>query len=465
MIINKKKIFALILMISGKKPILSFFAIQLLLGYVSAQSFFSPIVEDVPFCVSARQMALGFSSWGSRGLSSSLLTNPAIISLGERRFVFNANISGLNIKEKRSFPVQDSFGDFLADNFYVVNKNWFPTSSLGLIYKPFSRLNIAFNFSPFHKFHFDYEEEIRGSVYGQYNRDPLVGYHRISNRGNLYSYSFGGSLEPIKNLILGGAIHIIGSSTIKDKYEIEVIEQSDNLTSDYSVIFGGNVDVETAIAGNLGLMYQLSNHIQFAMAYQTPYIIKYKGGALNFINDSTSTMILPEMFPDSMNLIFESEYQYPQKLRIGFLLRPTNVVPTEVFIEFVYEKWEKFKIDYECAEGFPSGNSYALLFEPFNFKNILKVHLGVEHKFFSGFPFRVGFFFNPSPIDESLNRNWFTFGTGYRWDHLSVDFSGAFMNGDYKYPDLFPIEGEKRIEKDTIREEYLIGKMSVKYIF
>ncbi|PIS28300.1 MAG: hypothetical protein COT43_06585 [Candidatus Marinimicrobia bacterium CG08_land_8_20_14_0_20_45_22] len=175
---------------------------------------------------------------------------------------------------------------------------------------------------------------------------------------------------------------------------------------------------------------------------------------------------LDSLFVDSLGVLTKSEYRYPQQIRLGFAFKPTNVVPTEVFFDLIYENWKSFDVKTTvAASANPADIPSDLIDRKFNMKNVWKVKFGVEHQLFSGVPLRFGYFYDPSPMDESLNRNWFTAGTGFKFGKMTVDVSGAFTNGEYRAYDLFPISAEKRITKDAVRETYLMGQVSVQYTF
>ncbi|PIS27637.1 MAG: hypothetical protein COT43_09490, partial [Candidatus Marinimicrobia bacterium CG08_land_8_20_14_0_20_45_22] len=247
--------------ITLKKSVIfiALFSIQV----ATAQSYFSPIVDDVPEGIFARQTALGFSQWGGAGSSASLLSNPALLAETDAKHAnFDGNIFSLSTSEKRSFPVVDSFGDFLADNVYVVSKGMYPSATAGLNVRLFNRLFLACRIDQSHARHVDYDEEVRGAaVSGTYNRDPLVGYNRIYNVGNLKNIAFGAAICPLKNLTIGGSAQLIGFSNIQDKYEIEVVLKSDYLSPDKSITYGNDVKTEMAFRGVIGASYKLFDRL------------------------------------------------------------------------------------------------------------------------------------------------------------------------------------------------------------
>jgi len=447
-----------------KHKYLLFSILVLFSAGLKGQSFFCSLTGDIPPLRDSRQVALGFSSWGTQGSAAALSFNPALLSLHEVRLAVYAGLNGVSDVEKRSFPVQDSFGDFLADNSYVVNKNWFPGFHLGANYRLSPRINLAMTFRKEIIRDFRYEEEIRGSLYGQYNRDPLAGYYRITSTGNNTAISMGGSFQLFKSLRLGTAFQINLPGQYENIYEIDVIRESYNLASDHTISYQTNPDVKNGIDATVGLVFDMSKRLNFAMSYSLKGSTTIEKELIFLLNDVTST--LPVLAIDSTEKIKNAEFTKPTEFRIGLKYCPENLVRTSFFLEAVYQPWSDFKIDYKYNDdSFAPDFQTDLFASEFSLNDIWKIHLGIEYEFFSGVPFRLGFYHDPNPIDGGLDRNWFTAGTSYKWDHLSLDIAASFANSEYDYPDLFPVEGEERADFDTVREVYLLGILTLNYAF
>jgi len=418
----------------------------------------------LPAVGDARQIAVGFSSWGNAGKATGLFTNPALLGLTAAKLTVYGGLNGYFDKEKRSFPVQDSFGDFLADNTYVVNNNWFPGFYAGINYRLFSRLSLALAYRQSVNRDFSYEEEVRGAVFGQYNRDPLVGYHSISSAGTNSLLSFGGSFHLLKPLHVGAALELNLPGEYEDLYEIEVIEASDNLAADHSISYRSEPEFSGGISAILGLTLDVSKHLSIMASYKIHGEESVENGLIFLLNDSTN--LLPVFAVDSTSEVKKANYSQPAELRIGLKYQPENIIKTSFYLEAVYQPWSAFDVEYEYRDAaFDASFPEQLFKSAFSFRDVWKIHIGVEHIFFSGVPFRFGFYHDPNPIDAGMDRNWFTAGTGYQWDKIKLDLSTAFSNSSYNYPDLFPIEGEERAEQDAVREMYLFGTLTLSYTF
>jgi len=437
----------------------------LLLGNVSqGQSFFSPLIGDLPGIADARSTAVGLSSWGDGGSAAALLTNSALLGLNEQKLSIITGINAFSTKEKRSFPVQDSFGDFIADNTYVINQNWFPDFQLGANFRLMSRLRLGALISNTNLADFQYEEEVRGSLYGEYNRDPLVGYNRMSNRHSTYNTSFGLALNPVKSLWLGLGMNISTTDNAEQTYAIQVIKESIYQSSDHTISYNARPKFATVVTGNIGLTFDITKHLSISIAYRFPYETIQKGGLLYLMHDSTET--LPVMETDSNYTISKVTRHLPGELRLGFCFKPVNLIPTQLFFELVYQDWKEATVKYQMAIVSTVAHIPINIYtDKIPYRNVTKFHLGIEHVFFSGVPFRLGFYHDPNPIDADLDRNWFTAGTGYQFGNFNLELSGAFTNSEYEYHDLFPIAAEERVEFDTVRESVLVGMITLRYNF
>jgi len=440
------------------------FTLILLLCIVSqGQSFFSPLIGDLPGIADARSTALGLSSWGDAGSASALLSNSALLGLSDQRLSLIIGFNAFSIEEKRSFPVQDSYGDFLADNTYVINQNWYPDFQIGVNLRLISQLRLAMLINHTNLADFQYKEEVRGSLYGEYNRDPLVGYNRMSNRHSTYNTSFGLALNPIKSLWLGLGMNIGTTDNAEQTYEIQVIKESIYQSSDHTISYSAEPKFETIVTGNIGLTFDITKHLSISTAYRFPYETVQKGGLLYLLNDSTETLPVLAIDPYTIS---EITYRQPGELRLGFCFKPVNIIPTQLFLELAYQDWKNASVKYQLT---PTTEMVIIppnLFEEeIQYRDVMKVHLGIEHVFFSGVPFRLGFYHDPNPIDADLDRNWFTAGTGYQFGNFNLEISGSFTTSEYEYHDLFPIAAEERVEFDTIRESVLVGMITLGYNF
>ena len=162
--------------------ILTFCTTQLLLG----QSLFNRFTGADFLTGSGKSAALGnthlLNSTGSsigRFNPAALASSPSTIDLQHTR---------LNVFERRSMPVRDSFDEFLTHADYVANTfntNYFQA---GITYNQVilgvGAMGVGVSLSPLTHFNYSYTEEVRGSYRtedGEYaGKDPVVGFQKLS---------------------------------------------------------------------------------------------------------------------------------------------------------------------------------------------------------------------------------------------------------------------------------------------
>ncbi|MDZ7796059.1 MAG: hypothetical protein U5N56_03030 [Candidatus Marinimicrobia bacterium] len=92
--------------------------------------------------------------------------------------------------ERRSFPVRDSFGDFLAENDYVSNRFQKWGGDMALYYSQ-QGFSASAGWYTLENLKYEYREEIRSDLgTGTYNRDPLAGLHLVSFSGILHGFRY-----------------------------------------------------------------------------------------------------------------------------------------------------------------------------------------------------------------------------------------------------------------------------------
>lgn len=435
-------------------------SLMLNLSQAQAQSYFGTLAPTLPSASTTRQVSLGFNSRGASGTATALVSNPALCFLDKSRVNFSANLTALNWSERRTYPILDSFGDYLTDNTYVINSVFYPAYSFGLVIKPIKWLSLATSWETGYQGKFNYEEEVRGSVTGQYNRDPLVGYHRIQLENRLNQLSLGGAVK-IGAFKLGGALLYSPAIENREKWEVEVIKQDIRLAADSTTTFLTDSKVQANYTGVLGFDQQVTPRLSVGLSFIFPYQRKSSGHVLVMVQDSTKQ--LPEIRVDQLSKIKEIRQDFVPQLKVSCAYRPVNIVPTSLMAEINYEPWSQFSQKVIPNDGQFTQADSLLYATPFKMRDIVNFRLGVEHELFTGITFRLGFFYDISPLDKDLNRTWFSGGIGSQIGKLLLDFGGTFTTCEYKYPDLFPIKSEKRLSADTVHESFFLFKINLQY--
>lgn len=412
----------------------------LLIGsFAQAQTFFSNVLLESISYSNARAHALGGVAMAEWGHPSAVTSNPALGG-GMTGFTFGLTSKGIHLRERRSFPVQDTFGDFLTDNDYVHNRYWILDGGFVAGYGQKS-WSVMVGYNPVNNLNYTYKEEIRTATY-DYNRDPLVGYHNVSFSGMVNGLSVGGAWNPqqAKWLNLGVSATKLMGKNIERGFGVTVLDRPDDrLASDtttFSLIesdFQGGVDIR------LGTVISLSDRHAFHLAYTFSGDEEFEYPGVIALMDTT--LMMPAYHVD--HSVHKQTVKRPNTLSMGYRYIPENILKTEIFVQTDLTFWNDLRFEYQGED--------TTTFNP-DWDNTWAFKTGVEHVFSSGIPIRLGWSYTKSPIRNELHQSKIHFGTGYHIERLILDLNVSWYESIYHYNDLFPIEGEVRVSRDKVRE-------------
>jgi len=166
-----------------------------------------------------------------------------------------------------------------------------------------------------------------------------------------------------------------------------------------------------------------------------------------------STLLLPnyQMLADTFST---AVVQRPAVYRLGVRFIPENMLRTAVYAQVDFTDWSGYQIDYEHSQINDFKPGYTLQ---------TTVRAGMEHLFHTGIPMRLGLSYINHPSAATLNESIISFGSGYQSDKISLDVGAAISENSYRYNDLFPITGEIRENKDTVRQSNILINLSLQY--
>lgn len=413
--------------------------ILLIASLAHGQTFYSNVLLNSNPYHSARANALGGTALAEWGHPSALTSNPAV-AVDMPGFRFALTGKGWHLRERRSFPVQDTFGDFLTDNDYVHNRYWISDAGFFAGYGR-SNWSVLLGYTPVKNLNYTYEEEIRSATY-DYNRDPLVGYHQVNFSGQINGLSVGGAWSPsaLEWLQVGVSATKLMGDRIERGLGVTVLDRPDaRLASDtttYSLFdtdFQGGIDLRT------GLVFNLTKRHTLQLAYTLAGEIEFENPGV--VTHMDSSLMMPAYTVDRS--IVKQTVQRPNTLSMGLRYIPENILKTELFAQADLTLWGELENEYQGVD--------TTTFSP-DWDHCWAFRIGAEHVFSSGIPVRAGFSYTESPIRNELNRSEIHFGTGYQIETLVLDLNVSWYESIYHYNDLFPIEGEVRVSRDKVRE-------------
>ncbi len=412
----------------------------LLVGSLAySQTFYSNVLLNSAPYSNARANALGGVTLAESEHPSAITSNPAVAA-GMNGIRFSLTGKGLHLRERRSFPVQDTFGDFLTDNDYVHNRYWIHDAGFVAGYGR-GDWSFMLGYTPVSNLNYTYEEEIRSATY-DYNRDPLVGYHQVSFSGQINGLSAGGTWTPAMAewLSVGVSATKLMGSRIERGFGVTVLDRPDDrLASDTTTYFLIESDFQGGMDVRMGAGFNISKRHTLQLAYTLAGDVEFENTGV--VARMDSSLMMPAYSVDRS--VIKQNIQRPHSLSLGIRYIPENILKTELFAQADLTFWNGLEYEYQGTD--------TNMFKP-GWDNTWTVRGGAEHVFSSGIPMRAGWSYTKSPVRNELNRSEIHFGTGYHIERLILDLNVSWYETIYHYNDLFPIEDEVRISRDKVRE-------------
>lgn len=434
--------------------IFSMAMLLLLSSTLFAQSYFNPLLMNQLGLSHSRDVALSGANTSDYSSAMSTFSNPAN-QAGFIGLKLSGSFGAITTNENRSFPAIDQFGDVVTNNIYVVSKGMQNTFSGGATWGDGSfALSIASN--PFITPAFFFKEEIRGSLYSpNINRDPLIGYHNIEQSGVLQAtgFSYGFNQD---DLSFGAALRFLHGMELKNQMGISVIDNADTsaLAGGTSMLMHEEWDIDnTPIVGQLGAILDLGMHWRVSASYQASYVLKSTRQGAIPMYDLTLGLPIVEWSSDSIG----STVNIPARLELGLRMKPSNSLPTSVYLSLAYQDWTQYEVSY--------GDSLMDADSPFDYpmQEAFTLSGGIEHWVNENVPFRAGFTWAESPLDRDLSQAVLSGGSGWKSGPLQFDVAVQLSSVGYKYYDIFIPVGMSPNAYENVRESKTNYSISVSY--
>lgn len=405
---------------------------------------------------SARSLAVGGNALALEKNPVAGFNNPAMLYSTEDAFSIYANLNAQSFIERRAFPVQDSFDNYLAENDYVSNRFQRFEGDLAIYYSQ-KGFSLSAGWFTLNNLNYQYREEIRKDLgSGAYSRDPLAGLHLIDISGVNHGINIALAHDIGKRFALGYAYTRYYTAGASEGYGVIPILNDPKLASNDTTFFAVNPVNGNGSNINLGLTAKVTERLTLGL--HGTISGNYSLENTKMLAQIDSSLILPAYLvsaDSAYNLIMDRPNTY--SLSVKYI--PANELKTLLFAQFDLINWKSYGINY-----FDSADSLMMSFSP-GFSPSWALKAGVEHQFFTGVPLRFGFSYEKNPMSNEMNRMTINLGSGWSNDHVILDFGLAIYQNMYYYNDLFPVEGEVRASRDKVKEQGLRGNLSLSYAF
>ena len=425
------------------------------------QRFFSPFFPVDNFTMNARSMAMG-------GARYDLTQNSALSNFDGVNFLL-FDLGRKSYTEKRSFPVIDMFGDVVTQNVYVLNRpsyssfSWLLAIDLGQ-YINFP-ISLSLSNAPMWDMRYEYSEEVRASLgSGNYNRDPLVGYHILDIYGTINSLKIDLATKVLGTLRLGFSIEKLYDndlSMLSGTHNLNN-QPDDALASDETSITDISLHTDEPLSYSFGGVIDLKQN-SFGLHFKPSFDVGFNTSGQ--LNNSGELIGLIPMVDERTQLPFwelsdsSSSYSFrmPQEFSLSVLSRVKSKTETVVTGGIVITDWENSSRQIATHKSSDTTN--------FNYHSTMSISFGVEHNILDKVPLRFGFIYSESPLGDEFEITKITIGTGWVFNNLSLDIAAVFGGVEYLYPDLFVPSSQSTDKPELVNESNAVMKATIKYSF
>ena len=425
-----------------------------------SQVQFSRIVPIDYYHGDGKSMGMGNSMVSNCSSSLAIISNPAKLASLRNSFYFQSFLS--SISERRSTIISDMWGDFLANADYVFNQNSNLKASAGFNYsKSYGDINFGVGLSimPYSSFNYTYEEEVRSDadledgVIGI--DDPIIGFHILRNKGDVYVNSIGFACSFKKRISIGVGFNQIQSSMIKDDISIDIVDATEYSQNNLSSIqnYENSLSIEKKGFITFSINY-LINDLDISLSIENDAMIGSKDESSFQISEQLGLPIIFDSENSFLNYnISGLSYQKPSKISFGLMYTPKYNSDFSISLVTVQKKW-----------------NHNINYSSFLIDSIVEYRFGFEYAPIKGFPIRAGLVYSESPFLILDPKTVLTLGTGKKFGDVTLDLALNYNKLSYLHYDLFPTEDIfdlncDEIGCDTVKENSLIFLATVRYNF
>jgi hypothetical protein len=421
----------------------------IVLAVGNGQSFFPLFPSDLGL-LDAQRVSSGAVGIIANSSYSSIWENPAMLGFGDDGLKASMSFGLQRREEFRSVPMIDMFDDVVTKNAYAGNRNFYTTYHGGLTMSlPMlpNKIKFALGVKPFWDFNYNYNEEVRGNLpSGEYNRDPVVGYHVLDRTGVIHSVGGGFSVNILPNINIGLSISSLVGTNLNGRTEVVVLDSNDidDALAGFPYSLGGDVSLkESNKLINTGLTWRFSNGNRLGLSYRSGVSLTMDDNAwYPGINERTQ---LPGLMLVSDTTLSHT-IELPAQIGFGYQHKLDHTIyPVTVNLEVRYVDWTKYTFSFD-----PMMDSTTTL--DHHFQETWDFRTSVEYLVRNSFPVRVGFIYNESPLGQEFESSTITLGTAYSMGRFVIDFGGWFNRIEYVYEDIFPAIGESTDPLETVTE-------------
>lgn len=445
-------------------------AITLLIGLMQAGFGYSLLNREAGDMV--RNFDARTAGMGSASVAGGLslldgVVNPANIGLMDAALQLQTSAYVAKNNDDRSLPMYNFFDSYVGDATYATNANFFDDYTFALKYAlqlDDLRLAVALSHRPVVNFYSEYDEQVRNDANSNYEEyPPIIARNSIDGKGRIQAGGMQIALSYTDMISAGiGVNYLYGDTSLRRRIvwadaAYDLVSGSTNLQdADFSL----KRDFDAAIQLSGGITYRVSQRFVLAGSYtaKTELDATLSGNENGVLLDSLATA-------SNLHDAYDT-YTLPAEIRAGVRYEPRNIMRTYFNADVRFVKWSDVSSRYD---------------------DVLNYYCGVEHRFASSLPLRMGFMYETTytTVDEDgivygqeITTPGFSLGTGFavlpkvtvdvaaQFNYRTYECLDLFMDSFYDYPELWnEIEPADRgwDKPDTVKETTVGLTTSISY--
>ncbi|NQU66957.1 MAG: hypothetical protein HQ510_03355, partial [Candidatus Marinimicrobia bacterium] len=316
----------------------------LTVGY--GQSFF-PLFPSEFGLMDAQKISSGAVGIIANSSYSSIWENPAMLDFGNDGLKASMSFGLQRREEFRSVQMIDMFDDVVTNNAYAGNRNFYKTYHGGLtgsLPMLSDKIKFGLGVTPFWDFNYNYNEEVRGNLpSGEYNRDPVVGYHVLDRTGVIHSVGGGFSVKILSTLNIGLSISSLVGTNLNGRTEVVVLDSFDvdAALAGFPYSLGGDITLnESSMLINTGFIWDFGKGNRLGFSYRSGVSLTTDDNAwYPGINERTQ---LPGLMLVSDTTLSQTT-ELPAQFGLGYQRRMDHTMyPVVVNLEVRYVDWTQY---------------------------------------------------------------------------------------------------------------------------
>ncbi len=325
--------------------------------------------------------------------------NPSLQLYGGQ-YNIRIGFGGMNYRESRSKFIFDSYDNNIGEKTIYDNSYYYGEPYFIGAYIPLSDFGVYIGYENLYSKDYNYDKIFRDDFYVTLYTD------NFSMEGNINSYFISASFN-LRGFTLGGNFSILqGDASTKSNTVYVDPSETDSLLSINEQYSG--------LKGGFALSYNYENRINATVFYHLPTIIISERSIDIIASDTISTADRQDGF-------------IPSIFGFGVKYSPINLRPVTLLAEAIYERWTEL-----------NGKNP-------EYNDVIKYHIGIEHKMTKDFTVLYGILYEPYRGDNQIVDAGFTTGAIYKINNIEFTLSSQYIQNEYE-------ENEKDYE-EYMKEE------------